>query len=89
MTASPFAFASSRPTANSSTTKKPPATEVFLVRAMKTLISGGIVMRNACGSTTRLTVWPKPSPTLRAASACPTGTPLMPDRSASATNGDV
>ena len=35
------------------------------------------------------TVCPKPSPTLRAASACPTGTPLMPDRSASATNGDV
>ena len=75
--------------ANSSTTKNPPATDVFFVRAMKTLMSGGTVMRNAWGSTTSETVWPKPSPMLRAASAWPTGTPLMPERSASATNGDV
>ena len=85
----PLSLASCRVVANSSTTKKPPATEVFFVRAMKTLMSGGIVIRNACGSTTSDTVWPKPRPMLRAASACPTGTPLMPERSASATNGDV
>ncbi len=89
MTASPLSFASCLPTAKSSTTKNPPATEVFLVRAMKTLMRGGMVIRNACGRITSETVWRNPRPTLRAASAWPTGTPLMPDRSASATNGDV
>ena len=64
--ASPFAFASSRPTANSSITKNPPATDVFFVSAMNTLMSGGIVMRNACGSTISPTVCENPSPTLLA-----------------------
>lgn len=85
----PLSLTSCRVVANISTTKNPPATEVFLVRAMYTLMSGGIVMRNACGSTTSVTVWPKPRPMLRAASAWPTGTPLIPERNASATNGEV
>ena len=89
MTMLPLSLTSWRVEANSSTTKNPPATEVFFVKAMYTLISGGIVMRKAWGRTTSDTVWPKPRPMLRAASACPTGTPLMPERRASATNGEV
>jgi hypothetical protein len=61
---------------------------VFFVSAMKTLMSGGIVMRNACGRR-RARRSAESEPTLRAASAWPIGTPLMPERSASATNGDV
>ena len=57
--------------------------------AMKTLISGGTDMRNACGRTTSETVCPNPRPMLRAASAWPIGTPLIPERMASAMNGEV
>ena len=85
----PLSLASCLVVAKSSTTKKPPATEVFFVRAMKTLMSGGTVMRKAWGSTTSDTVCPNPRPMLRAASAWPSGTPLIPERSASATNGEV
>jgi hypothetical protein len=35
------------------------------------------------------TVCEKLSPSERAASACPSGTPLIPERNASATNGEV
>ena len=70
--------------------RSPPATEVFLVRAMKTLMIGGIDHADGLRQDDEPTaIWPKPSPMLRAASACPTGTPLMPERSASATNGEV
>ena len=56
---------------------------------MKTLMSGGTTMRAACGRTMSEIVCPKAKPRLRAASACPTCTPLMPERTASATKGDV
>ena len=71
-------FAQLNRAANSSTTKNPPATDVFFVSAMNTLMSGGIVMRNDWGRTMRPTVCEKPKPTLRAASAWPTGTPFTP-----------
>ena len=56
---------------------------------MKTLAMGGTVARNACGSTTCVMVPPNVRPMARAASACPSGTALMPERIASATNVDV
>ena len=56
---------------------------------MITLIRGGMTMRIACGMITSVRVWPKPRPMLRAASACPTGTPFTPERTASATKGEV
>ena len=45
--------------------------------------------RNACGSTMIHRVWVKLSPMARAASAWPSGTVLIPDRSTSQTNADV
>ena len=56
---------------------------------MKTLASGGTVARKACGSTTWVIVPPNVSPIARAASACPSGTALIPERIASATKVDV
>ena len=54
-----------------------------------TLASGGTAARNACGSTTSRIVPPNVSPIARAASACPSGTALMPERTASQTNAEV
>src|SRR5215472_9539897 len=51
---------------------------VPLVMAMVRLVSGGIVSRSACGSTTARRVWPNDSPVERAASHCPLGTEVMP-----------
>src|SRR5690606_13328374 len=65
------------------------ATVVFLVRAISTLASGPMTERNACGSTTSRSTWLKFSPSARAASACPTGTVLMPERIASHTKAAV
>jgi hypothetical protein len=84
MVSSACAFASRRLAAKSSNTKKPPATEVFFVRAIVTLMSGGTTERTACGMTTFAAVCAKVSPTDRAASAWPVGTELTPDRMASA-----
>ena len=77
----------------------PKARRISLVSSIVTgiLILGGLTWialtlaapRESGGITTNPTVWPNPSPTLREASACPIGTPLMPERSASATNGEV
>ena len=89
MTASLLSRVAAPVALNNSSTKNAPATDVFLVNAMKTLIKGGTTMRPACGKTTSVTVCANPIPMLRAASACPTGTPLIPDRIASATNGEV
>ena len=75
--------------ANSSKTLNAPATDVFFTSAMSTLISGGIAVRNACGSTTRERFWVNDMPRDRAASACPTPTELMPERTASATKAEV
>jgi hypothetical protein len=66
-------------------TEKPAATVVFFSSAMSTLIIGGMTERVACGSTTSVMTCPNVSPSARAASACPTGTVLMPERSVSAT----
>ncbi len=57
--------------------------------AMMTLPSGGITDRRACGMTTLPNDWPNVRPTARAASACPAGTALMPDLTASQTNAAV
>ena len=62
---------------------------VFLVSAMRTLPSGAMTERNACGSTTSRSVCAKVSPIARAASAWPSGTVLMPDRIASQTKAEV
>jgi len=82
-------LASWRPTPKSSATKKPPATELFFVSAMKMLINGGITVRRACGRMMACRVWVKVSPTARAASAWPTPTLLTPERTASQTNAAV
>src|SRR5688500_20199851 len=55
--ASLWALASRVATAVSSTTPNAPAIEVFLVRAMTTLISGGTTVRNAWGRTTSRSDW--------------------------------
>ena len=83
ITASLLALASRVVTAVSSATPKAAAIEVFLVRAMTTLIRGGITVRKAWGRTTSRSDWVKVRPMERAASACPTPTALMPDRTAS------
>src|SRR4029453_15885805 len=77
-----LAVASRVATAVSSTTPKAAAIEVFLVRAMTTLISGGTTVRKAWGRTTSRSDWVKVRPMERAASAWPTPTALMPDRTA-------
>src|SRR5882762_4878108 len=46
--------------------------------AMVRLVSGGMVRRSACGSTTASRVWPKLSPVERAASHWPLCTEVMP-----------
>src|SRR6185436_8012344 len=51
---------------------------VPLVMAMVRLVSGGMVRRSACGSTTCSRVWPKESPVERAASHCPFATEVIP-----------
>ena len=66
-----------------------PAMAEFFVSAMMMLLSGGSTVRVACGSTTIRSVWTKVMPRLRAASACPSGTVLMPERTASQTNDEV
>jgi hypothetical protein len=59
---------------------------VFLISAITTLMIGGTTVRNACGSTTSRSDWVNVSPIERAASAWPTPTALMPDRTASQKN---
>ena len=51
---------------------------VPLVMAMVRLVSGGMVSRSACGSTTFIRVWPNDSPVERAASHWPLCTEVMP-----------
>src|SRR5918994_4505417 len=80
-TASLLALASRVATAVSSTTPKAAAIEVFLVRAMTTLISGGTTVRKAWGRTTSRIDWVKVRPMERAASAWPPdGVDARPDR---------
>ena len=56
---------------------------------MMTEPSGTIDAFHDCGSTTYRRFCPKVRPSDRAASACPAGTALTPDRSASQTNAAV
>ena len=51
---------------------------VPLVMAMVRLVSGGMVRRMACGSTTCISVWPYESPVERAASHCPLAMEVIP-----------
>src|SRR6266850_6638394 len=51
---------------------------VPLVMAMVRLVSGGMVSRKACGSTTFTRVWPNDRPVERAASHWPLATEVMP-----------
>ncbi len=74
---------------NSSALLKAPAIAEFFVSAMKMLLSGGTTVRVAWGSTTSCRVWANVMPIERAASACPSGTVLMPERTASQTNEEV
>ena len=53
--------------------------------AIITLPSGATTTRKACGRMIIRRDWKKVSPIARAASACPSGTVLMPERSASQT----
>src|SRR5690625_7260922 len=55
---------------------------------MNTLTRGWTMVRKACGSTTNRRVPKNPSPIERAASACPTGTVLMTERTYSHTKAD-
>ena len=57
--------------------------------AIRVLASGGTEARTAWGSTTCVITPAKGSPIARAASAWPSGTALMPARSASQTKQDV
>ena len=66
-----------------------PTMVVFFDSAMRTLPSGAITARPACGRTMIRRVCAKVSPIARAASAWPAGTVLMPERSASQTNAAV
>ena len=61
------------------------ATVVFFVSAMSALPRGTIAPRNACGRMTSRSDWLNVSPIERAASACPSGIVLTPERSASQT----
>ncbi len=76
------AVASSRPNAA--------PTEVFLSSAISTLARGGTDGPERLGEDhLRASTWPKVRPMARAASACPSGTALMPDRIASHTKAEV
>lgn len=74
---------------SSSVTLKAPAIAEFLARAIRLEPTGGITDRKACGRTTWDRVWLKLIPRLRAASPCPLGTVLMPERSASQMKAEV
>ena len=67
----------------------PAATVVFLIMAMNTLPIGEIIERNACGRMISRSDRLKVSPIERAASACPIGMVLTPERSDSQTNDPV
>ena len=62
---------------------------VFFVSAISTLPRGAITARNACGSTISRRFCENVNPSERPASACPTGTVLIPARSDSQTNAAV
>ena len=54
---------------NASTTPSVPTSAVSFCSPMKSLSSGGMTRRTACGSTTNRSAWPWESPSERAAAA--------------------
>ena len=54
--------------------------EVSFISAMKSLSSGGITLRTACGTITLRIAWPWLIPSERAASIWPRGTASIPAR---------
>ena len=58
--------------------------EEALRSRMNSLMSGGIEMRNACGSSTRRQISEPAKPSATAASVCPRGTALRAPRRISA-----
>lgn len=74
---------------SSSLTLNAPAIAEFLARAMRVEPTGGMTDLKACGRTTSDSVWPNVMPRLRAASPCPLGTVLMPERRASQMKAEV
>ncbi len=57
-----------------------PTRVVSFIRAMKSLSSGAITLRTACGTITLRIAWPWLMPSERAASICPSGTASIPAR---------
>ncbi len=60
------------------------SSDVSLISSTNSLVSGGMMIRNACGSTTETVVHSGDMPSERAASSCPFGTAWMPARNVSA-----
>ena len=60
------------------------AREEFFVRFKNWLVRGGMMVRMACGITTKRNVAPSRNPTARAASDWPFETPKIPARTISA-----
>ncbi len=65
------------------------ASDEFLVRFRYWLVSGGMMMRSACGTTTSRVTLDGCSPSAPAASDWPLATPRMPARTISAMNEAV
>jgi hypothetical protein len=89
ITASPLSLISVFIAFAASATPMMPAIVEFLHSAIRTLPSGATTARPACGRMMIRSVWANVSPIARAASACPAGTVLMPERTASHTNAAV
>ena len=70
----------SRPTWTTSESPRKATSEVSFISAMKSLSSGGITRRTACGTTTNRIDSPWLIPSDRAASICPPGTDSIPAR---------
>ena len=65
------------------------ASDEFLVRLRYWLVSGGMMMRSACGMTTSRRLWPGRRPSAPDASVWPLLTPTMPARTISAMKAAV
>ena len=90
MTWSPLALMSSFIAFDASARPIVPTIVAFFARAMKMLPSGAIDRAAGLRQDDRcVSVWKNDMPIARAASACPAGTVLMPERIASQTNAAV
>ena len=70
----------SRPTRTTSARAMTLTSEVSFISAMKSLSSGGMTLRTACGTITWRIAWPWLIPSERAASIWPRGTASIPAR---------